>query len=71
MVTKKKNEPPTHEEDPILTCAEVGRVIGKHRATIWRWCSDGSITAIRMPSNHFGVRKSEVNKILNFIQQSL
>ncbi len=64
MVSKKKSEPLTHEEDPILTCGEVGRAIGKHRTTIWRWCNDGLITAIRMPNHHIGVRKSEVNKIL-------
>ena len=64
MVTKKKSEPLTHEEDPILSCSEVGRAIGKHRTTIWRWCKDGLIKAHRMPSNHIGVRKSEVNKIL-------
>ncbi len=64
MVAKKKDEPLTHEEDPILNVGEVGRQLGKHRSTIWRWAKDGLLEAIRMPGNHVGVRKSEVNKIL-------
>ena len=64
MVTKKKNEPLTHEEDPILNVGEVGRQLGVHRSTIWRWAQTGLLEAIRMPGNRVGVRRSEVNKIL-------
>ena len=63
---KKSDEPLTHEQDPILSCGEVGRQLGKNRTTIWRWCNDGLLKAIRMPGKpgQVGVRKSEVNKIL-------
>ena len=66
MATKKKSDPPTHEEDPILSCGDVGRQLGKHRTTIWRWVTTGLLEAVRMPGNpgQVGVRKSEVNKIL-------
>ncbi len=64
MATKKKTEPLTDEEDPILNVSEVGRQLGIHRSTVWRWAKTGLLEAIRMPSNHVGVRKSEVNKIL-------
>ena len=66
MVTKKKNEPLTHEDDPILSCGDVGRQLGKHRSTIWRWATSGLLEAVRMPGRpgQVGVRKSEVNKIL-------
>lgn len=64
MATKKKNEPLTHEEDPILKCGEVGRQLGIHRSTIWLWAKTGLLEALRMPNGHVGVRQSEVNKIL-------
>ncbi len=61
---KKKNEPLTHEEDPILKCGDVARQIGVHRTTVWRWAQSGLLESIRMPENHVGVRKSAVNEIL-------
>ncbi len=64
MVTKKKSDPLTHEEDPFLSCSEVGRQINVHRTTIWRWATTGLLEAVRMPGNRICVRKSEVNKIL-------
>jgi predicted site-specific integrase-resolvase len=65
MATKKKTEPlPSHEEDPILKCGEVGRQLGIHRSTIWLWAKTGLLEAIRMPNGHVGVRQSQVNKIL-------
>lgn len=59
-----ENDPPTHQEDPILTLSEVGRQLGKSFDTINRWCRDGLLQYVRMPSGLFGVRKSEVNKFL-------
>ena len=64
MATKKKTEPLTHQEDPILKCGEVGRQLGVHRTTIHRWVTTGLLEGIRMPGNHVGVRKSQVNEIL-------
>lgn len=59
-----KTDPPTHEEDPILTITEVGRQLGKSHQTVARWCQEGLLNYIRMPGGNFGVRKSEVNKFL-------
>lgn len=64
MVTKKKNEPLTHEEDPILKCGEVARQIGVHRTTVWLWVKTGLLEGIRMPNGHVGVRQSTVNEVL-------
>ena len=67
MVTKKKSDPLTHQEDPILKCGQVADQIGVHRSTIHRWVISGLLEGIRMPgkqNHHIGVRKSEVNKIL-------
>jgi excisionase family DNA binding protein len=63
-MSKKKSEPLTHEQDPILSCGEVGRQIGVHRTTVWRWAQTGLLESIRMPGNQVGVRKSKVNDIL-------
>ena len=60
-----KLDPLTHEEDPILSCSEVGRQIGKHRTTVWRWVQCGLIKGFPMPNHDIGIRKSEVNKILS------
>jgi len=58
------NNPPTHDEDPLLTISEVARQIGKHPSTISRWVSDGLLQAIRMPSGLPAVRKSDLNAFL-------
>lgn len=56
--------PPTHEDDPILNMSEVARQLGKHPSTIKVWIQTGLLDAIRMPSNLYGVRKSQVNRVL-------
>lgn len=64
MSKSRTKEPPTHQEDPLLSISEVGRQLGKSPQTIARWVLDGLLAAIRMPSGLMGVRKSEVNKFL-------
>jgi excisionase family DNA binding protein len=64
MSSQSDSNPPTHEDDPILTISEVGRQLGKSPQTIARWCRDGLLAAVRLPSSLFGIRKSEVNKFL-------
>ena len=64
--TTKDDELPTHEDDPFLTCAEVGRRIGKDRATVLRWCNEGLMEAIRRPPyQYWAIRKSVVNRFLS------
>jgi hypothetical protein len=54
----------THADDPILTPSEVGRQIGKVPQTVLNWIRDGLLPAVKMPTGLWGVRKSEVNKLL-------
>ena len=60
----ERTDPPTHEEDPILTLTEVARQLNKHPTTIKQWVIDGLLQAVQMPSGLYAVRKSEVNKFL-------
>ena len=58
-VIRKKPEPLlTHEEDPILTMEEAGKVIGKGRGTMLRWCGMGCLPCVRFPNGTLGIRKS-------------
>lgn len=61
-----RQDPPTHQEDPILKLAEVARQLGRSPQTIARWCQDGLLKALPHPDGFgiLGVRKSEVNKFL-------
>lgn len=56
--------PLTHEDDPFLTPAEVGRQLGMSAQTIGRWIQDGLIIATFFPNDRWKVRKSEVNRLL-------
>lgn len=61
---KRPNDPPTHQDDPILTPEEVGRRLGKTGVTIRKWIQDGLLESLPTPSGLRGVRTSEVNKFL-------
>lgn len=52
------------EADAPLNLSEVARLCGKTQPTIKRWIIDGLLTAIRMPSGLYGVRRSEIQKFL-------
>jgi hypothetical protein len=57
-------QPPTHEQDPLISCAETARQIGKSPQTVARWCREGLLRAVKMPSGHYGVRQSQINQLL-------
>lgn len=60
-----QRKPATHKEDPILSMSEVARRIGKSAQTVKRWCDDGLIKANWIAQDRvFGVRESEVNRLL-------
>lgn len=59
---RRETEPQNRDE--LLTLADVGRQIGKTRATISNWVRDGLLEAVRLPSGLPAVRRSEVNKLL-------
>lgn len=50
--------------DEFITMSEAARALNKHPATVRRWIIDGLLTAVRMPSGIFALRKSELNKFL-------
>jgi excisionase family DNA binding protein len=54
----------TAEGDRFLNLSEVARACSKSHTTIRRWIQDGLLTAVRMPSGLYAVRRSEVNKFL-------
>lgn len=62
--TQGEPNPPTHEQDPLLSPSEVARALGKHPNTIYQWIRDGLLDAIRHPSGRVVVRRSVVNKLL-------
>ena len=67
MTTKQRERTAavTHKEDPILSMAEVARRIGKSPSTVKSWCDSGLIKAMWIASDRvFGVRESEVNRLL-------
>ena len=61
---RKDTDPPTHDEDPIITLAEVARQTGKHVSTISRWVQSGLLEVVQWPSGLPAVRQSQVNAIL-------
>ena len=61
-MTKKDKDKP--EYDPPLTLSEVARMCGKHPNTIKRWCIDGLLEAVRLPSGLLGVKRSQVMAFL-------
>lgn len=63
-MSKKIRSSDDSEYDPPLTLSEVGRMVGKHRETVRRWITDGLLTAVRLPTGLYGVRRSEVMKFL-------
>lgn len=58
------DDPLTHQDDPFMSPAEVGRQIGMSPQTVGRWIVEGLIVATFFPNERWMVRKSEVNKLL-------
>lgn len=55
------NESQPQTADPIITYAEAGRQVGKHRDTIRRWADRGLIEKTTHPSGKPGIRQSELD----------
>lgn len=53
-----------HADDPLLNLREVGELCGKDRSTVARWCNDGLLECIRLPSGLHAVRTSVVRAFL-------
>jgi hypothetical protein len=64
---RSEPDPPTHEDDPIITLAEVGRQTGLSRSTISRWVQSGAFEAekiLRKPNGLPAIRQSAINTFL-------
>lgn len=60
-------DPPKHEEDPIITLAEVARQTGLSRSTISRWVQTGAFEPdkiLRKPNGLPAIRQSAINTFL-------
>jgi len=58
---KKDNFTP-HAEDPMLSLAEAGRLVGRSAGSIKNWIKDGLLRAVRDPSGLSRIRQSELEK---------
>lgn len=71
MSKKSRREPATHAEDPLLSMREAAEMLGKNPTTISRWCSEGVMPYIRLPSGLYRVRRSHVMHILELRENDL
>jgi hypothetical protein len=62
MAKDKKGGFVTHEEDPLLTLAEAGRMVGKSPSAIKNWLRDGLLRATRDPTGLSRIRQSELER---------
>lgn len=59
-----KNNTTNGKDDPIVSQAEAARQLCKSTSTIQRWCDDGLLLTVRMPSGLRGIRQSVINSFL-------
>jgi excisionase family DNA binding protein len=52
------------EEKKFLTTGEVAKMLGVTPLTVWRWCKEGKIKAIRTAGGQYRIPAEEVKKIL-------
>ena len=48
----------------LMVANEVCEYLRVSGATLWRWCRDGKITALRTPGGRLRFRESDVQKVL-------
>lgn len=49
----------SHQEDPLLSFSEAGKMLGVTGMTIGRWVNDGLLNCVRLPSGLLKVRRSQ------------
>jgi excisionase family DNA binding protein len=53
-------------DDPeLLTTSRVAKLLGVSQSTVERWIGLDRLKAIKLPSGHYRVRRSEVDRILS------
>jgi hypothetical protein len=60
----------THDEDPILSLSEAGRLVGRTHTTIATWCEQGFLRYFRDPSGLRKVRKSDLARFYSATELS-
>lgn len=58
-----KPQEPAKKKKTVITYAEAGRQIGKHRDTIRRWANDGLIPIVRHPNNFPGIYQEDFDDL--------
>lgn len=44
--------------------SEVAKMLGVSYVTMWRWCNDGKVATVSLPSGQRRILGSEVNRLL-------
>ncbi len=50
--------------DVVLTVWEVARYLRLSRTTVWRWCREGKLRAVRI-GHQWRVRRAEVERMID------
>lgn len=48
----------------LMMADEVCEYLRVSDATLWRWCRDGKVTALRTPGGRLRFRESDIQKVL-------
>jgi excisionase family DNA binding protein len=49
----------------LYRITEVAELIGVGRVTVWRWCKDGKMQHVILPSGQIRITADEVNRFIN------
>jgi excisionase family DNA binding protein len=52
------------DDSELLTTSRVAKLLGVSQSTVERWIGLDRLKAIKLPSGHYRVRRSEVERIL-------
>ena len=50
-------------EEEMYKIWDLERMLGVSRATVYRWCKDGTVNFIKLPSGHIRIPYKEVEKL--------
>lgn len=52
------------KDDKLYRLKEAANLLGVKSITIWRWCNDGKIAHVTLPSGQRRIPASEIERIL-------
>lgn len=53
------------KQKPLYRITEVAKMIGVGRVTVWRWCKDGKMQHVILPSGQIRIAAEEVQRFVN------